>query len=393
MPGTCHRCCGVTAPRCPNMACPCSTPPTSTIERHWATRSPRTARHWISAAPTRSADCCTSLSPAPRTPWCSQVITGVPRSRNPAGRRIPRRDQGRDRPRRGRRDPCGVVEQWAPTPADGDVNPLRDEVTERSWPAADGSGARSGCTSTAVPNLVAKAMAGGLPMAEATDDARRRRAGPLTSMRYWPSVRRRSRGAATGSAAATLGERVGGHRSRSGSARCERLQRRLPVRPDPHALLGTAFHDWVQRFFHAERLFDLDDLPGAVDGELGRAEAERLAELQAAFAVSPWAARSPVDVEVPFDIMVGGTVVRGRIDAVFADGDGKVTVVDWKTGDPPAHRRRCSTTLFSSPSTAWRGPRRQAYHPNRCARYSTTCAAGKRWNPMPCPAPPSWPSC
>ena len=28
-------------------------------------------------------------------------------------------------------------------------------------------------------------------------------------------------------------------------------------------MLGTAFHDWVQRFFHAERLFDLD--PAAQD--------------------------------------------------------------------------------------------------------------------------------
>ena len=49
-----------------------------------------------------------------------------------------------------------------------------------------------------------------------------------------------------------------------------RLRRRLPTRPDPHALLGTAFHDWVQRFFHAERLFDLDDLPGAVDRDAVR---------------------------------------------------------------------------------------------------------------------------
>ena len=34
-------------------------------------------------------------------------------------------------------------------------------------------------------------------------------------------------------------------------------------------------------------------------------------------------------------MVIGGTVVRGRIDAVFADDDGGVTVVDWKTGDPP----------------------------------------------------------
>ena len=72
----------------------------------------------------------------------------------------------------------------------------------------------------------------------------------------------------------------------------QRLRRRLPARPDPHALLGTAFHDWVQRFFHAERLFDLDDLPGAVDRDAG--DSDELAELQAAFAVSPWAARTPI---------------------------------------------------------------------------------------------------
>ena len=75
--------------------------------------------------------------------------------------------------------------------------------------------------------------------------------------------------------------------------------------------------------------------PGRSTAQLARADAEGLAELQAAFMASPWAARTPVDVEVPFDMVIGGTVVRGRIDAVFADADGGVTVVDWKTGDPP----------------------------------------------------------
>jgi DNA helicase-2/ATP-dependent DNA helicase PcrA len=121
---------------------------------------------------------------------------------------------------------------------------------------------------------------------------------------------------------------------RERDAALRRLRRRLPVRPDPHALLGTAFHDWVQRFYGAEQLFDLDDLPGAVDGQLAREDSESLAELQAAFMASPWAARTPVEVEVPFDMVIGDTVVRGRIDAVFTDADG-ATVVDWKTGDPP----------------------------------------------------------
>lgn len=119
------------------------------------------------------------------------------------------------------------------------------------------------------------------------------------------------------------------------SGALQRLQRRLPSRPDPQALLGTAFHDWVQRYFSAERLFDLDDLPGAVDAELGQSVAEELADLQAAFALSAWAARTPIDIEVPFDMVLGDRVIRGRIDAVFADADGGYTVLDWKTGDPP----------------------------------------------------------
>ncbi|GLP76960.1 ATP-dependent DNA helicase [Mycobacterium antarcticum] len=228
-------------------------------------------------------------------------------------------------------DPCGVVEHWAPAPADGDVNPLRGDVIERSWPVDPSGGGRTHLDRGA--HLVAAAMAAGRsPEAAGDGDVE----GWTTDVDALLAERERALARPTPvlpphlsvSALVDLG------RDRTGAL--ERLRRRLPVRPDPQALLGTAFHDWVQRFFHAERLFDLDDLPGAVDGELGRVEAERLAELQEAFAVSSWAARSPIDVEVPFDIMVGGTVVRGRIDAVFAEGDGSVTVVDWKTGDPPA---------------------------------------------------------
>ena len=35
--------------------------------------------------------------------------------------------------------------------------------------------------------------------------------------------------------------------------------------------------------------------------------------------------RTPIDVEVPFDMVIGGRVVRGRIDAIFADDDGGAT--------------------------------------------------------------------
>ena len=55
-------------------------------------------------------------------------------------------------------------------------------------------------------------------------------------------------------------------------------------------------------------------------------------------------------------MVIGGTVVRGRIDAVFNDADG-ATVVDWKTGDPPDTPEASATPLSSSPSTGWHGRR------------------------------------
>ncbi len=223
-------------------------------------------------------------------------------------------------------EPCGVVEHWAPAPADGDPNPLRDRVIEATWPA-DPAGARRGDVDRGAA-LVRRAMTGRLEApADGPDDwaadvdallAERDRVAPQRP--------------ATLPAALSVSSLV--ELGRDPDAALRRLRRRVPVRPDPHALLGTAFHDWVQRFYGTERLFDLDDLPGAVDGQLAREDAESLAELQAAFMASPWAARTPVDVEVPFEMVIGGTVVRGRIDAVFTDADG-ATVVDWKTGDPP----------------------------------------------------------
>ncbi|BBX71427.1 ATP-dependent helicase [Mycolicibacterium psychrotolerans] len=223
--------------------------------------------------------------------------------------------------------PCGSVDVWAEAPADGEPNPLRGRVVEAMWPVDPLAGRRDRADLGAA--LVAAAIAGDADPVVADDPhgwvsdvdallvererAARRPAPPLPVQL---SV----------SAMVELG--------RDPDAAARRLHRRLPRRPDAQALLGTAFHEWVQRYFQAEKLFDLDDLPGAVDAD--RQDRGELEELQAAFAVSSWAARSPLEVEVPFDMMIAGRVVRGRIDAVFGDDGGGVTVVDWKTGEPPA---------------------------------------------------------
>src|SRR5262249_14524528 len=61
-----------------------------------------------------------------------------------------------------------------------------------------------------------------------------------------------------------------------------------------------------------------------------------LALLRERFEAGEWGDRWPVDVEVPFETLVAGRTVRGRIDAVFADPvSGDYDVVDWETGGPP----------------------------------------------------------
>lgn len=120
---------------------------------------------------------------------------------------------------------------------------------------------------------------------------------------------------------------------RSPATFASRLRRPVPFKPNPYARRGTAFHAWLERRYGASRLLDLDELPGAADGDAGADE--NLALLQRRFEESEWAARTPVDIEVPFEIAAAGTVVRGRMDAVFRDPGGGFTVVDWKTGVRP----------------------------------------------------------
>lgn len=119
------------------------------------------------------------------------------------------------------------------------------------------------------------------------------------------------------------------------------LRRPVPTEPTVHARRGTRFHEWVERFYTSSSLVDVDDLPGAEDGEVP-ADVD-LETLRSRFLDSPWAARTPLAVEVDVETPVGGVMLRSRIDAVFADPDAPddggppaVVVVDWKTGREPA---------------------------------------------------------
>ncbi|HEX4688445.1 MAG TPA: ATP-dependent DNA helicase, partial [Nocardioides sp.] len=113
------------------------------------------------------------------------------------------------------------------------------------------------------------------------------------------------------------------------------LARPMPRQPSPAARFGTRFHAWVEARFGQQDLFDPDELPGQADA--GIDSDDDLAELIATFEGGPFADRAPYAVEAPFALVLSGQVVRGRIDAVYAEpaaGDGGspgFLVVDWKT--------------------------------------------------------------
>ncbi len=123
----------------------------------------------------------------------------------------------------------------------------------------------------------------------------------------------------------------------------EALARPMPRPPSSAARFGTRFHAWVELHYQQHRQLDLvdpDDLPGRADLEI--ADEADLAELVDRFRAGPFADRRPVAVETPFALVLGGQVVRGRIDAVFPDPDlpgtspgpaagDRYLVVDWKT--------------------------------------------------------------
>jgi DNA helicase-2/ATP-dependent DNA helicase PcrA len=114
------------------------------------------------------------------------------------------------------------------------------------------------------------------------------------------------------------------------------LARPLPRPPAPAARRGTRFHAWLESQLETGPLFGLDELPGAEPRDDGDIADERdLAALKEAFLRTPFAERTPYAVEVPFQIALGARVVRGRIDAVYRDGDGDgYDLLDWKTGHP-----------------------------------------------------------
>src|SRR6185437_14218190 len=172
----------------------------------------------------------------------------VKRPRGPS----PFLEEIRDRCRAG----AGVVDEWAPPPPPDAENPVVVNVSRASWPT-DPLGARR-------------------PLLESAAAMVRSSSGVAAGSSHWDyeaTLLLAERSRLTPTPEAPVDVALPAHLSvsqlvalrRDPSRLARSLRRPLPMRPDPYARRGTAFHHWLEQRFNATRLLDLDDLPGAAD--------------------------------------------------------------------------------------------------------------------------------
>jgi DNA helicase-2/ATP-dependent DNA helicase PcrA len=233
------------------------------------------------------------------------------------------------------------AEQWLPMPEDGATNPMRAEGQTAPWPVSAHSPETE--RRLAAAELVREALARheeGRPFADEGLDlleASRVAEWDEELERLLVEARRDRTDEVTvplpSSLSATSVARLRDDPERFAAA----LARPMPRKPSPSARFGTRFHAWVEARFGQQELMDPDELPGRQDA--GIDDESDLQELIARFEAGPFANRTPVAVEPPFALVLAGQVVRGRIDAVYAedspegaaDGGQGYLVVDWKT--------------------------------------------------------------
>jgi DNA helicase-2/ATP-dependent DNA helicase PcrA len=101
----------------------------------------------------------------------------------------------------------------------------------------------------------------------------------------------------------------------------------MPRARDEYSSRGTAFHLWIEHHLKGASIYDEEDFDLLQPIEEDRS----LEELKSTWLKSEWANREAYEVEVPFETVIAGTLVRGRIDAIYKTDSG-YEIVDWKTG-------------------------------------------------------------
>ena len=230
---------------------------------------------------------------------------------------------------------AGRVDAWAVTPEKGEAeNPLREQQSEAEWPAPLDSDARASrlAAATAVRGLLQ------LPTVEwpadpTFEDQRQQKLvdgwdadldALLDELQRAHEVRFEIPMPISLSTTKLLAY------AKDPKAFAEQLFRPMPRPPAPQARRGTEFHAWVEERFGQLSLFDDADLDLYGEDE----DSEDLAELKEAFLRSEYAERPPYRMEAPFQLFLGGQIIRGRIDAVYRAATGSALeyeVVDWKT--------------------------------------------------------------
>ena len=119
------------------------------------------------------------------------------------------------------------------------------------------------------------------------------------------------------------------------------LIRPMPRKPSRRQRFGTRFHQWIERRLGGsaeQQLIDPDELSDRADTGIG--DEGEFHELCERFAAGTFGNSKPFALEAPFTLVLGGRVIRGRIDAVYQgavgpdDPDGghpEYQIVDWKT--------------------------------------------------------------
>jgi len=261
------------------------------------------------------------------------------------------------------RDGAGAVARWADQPEAGAENPALAEPLTASWPQPPEGRGYDAIREAA--DLVRAAGAGAGPEAAAWWEA-----AEAVPARYaklvegWAAdadllLAERARRRPDGPVPVSLPRRFGVsalvQMARDPAELAAQIRRPMPRPPAPRAERGTAFHRWLEERFGQMRLIDADDLEGAVDADLVADDAD-LAELKSRFEAGEWGRRWPAEAEMPFETKVGDRLVRGRIDAIFADDPGGgFDVVDWKTGRPPKPGRpeRAVAVQLAAYRLAW----------------------------------------
>jgi DNA helicase-2/ATP-dependent DNA helicase PcrA len=266
---------------------------------------------------------------------------------------------------------AGTVERWAPPPGEDATNPALAEPVPVPWPASTGGpryeAVREAAALVDAARSGAPGPGGPLSGKDGLSDAGRLGDRDRLLAQAWErdtalllAEREERRGDAA--SAVSLPGRLSVSSLVTMAADpaelARQIRRPMPRPPAPQARRGSAFHRWLEERFGQQRLIDSTDLLGAADEPADDGDAGDLAVLRERFEAGEWGGRWPLEVEVPFETLIAGRAVRGRIDAVFGDaGDGGYDVVDWKTGQPPAsdEERRVAAVQLAAYRLAWAG--------------------------------------